>query len=152
MTGVCVCLCVAGHALIDLMHRTSEKAPQCGRRVLCRHPFQESKRAYVNPAKVESLHKVNLCLLPLFIRLLLAVLCHICVQASFWIYTFIYTYHCTHDKKVSLQGGPMSSKLNNPVALLVSWGTCEWVNVVSFSEPVTSGEYCSAHRHSELLI
>lgn len=47
-----------GHALIDLMHRTSEAAPQCGSRVLCRHPFQESKRAYVSPTKVELLHKL----------------------------------------------------------------------------------------------
>ncbi|KAG7170994.1 Nicotinate phosphoribosyltransferase-like [Homarus americanus] len=47
-----------GHALIDLMHRTSESAPKCGSRVLCRHPFQESKRAYVSPAKVESLFKL----------------------------------------------------------------------------------------------
>lgn len=47
-----------GHALIDLMHRTTEAAPLPGTRVLCRHPFQESKRAYVSPAKVEALHKV----------------------------------------------------------------------------------------------
>ncbi|XP_063869239.1 nicotinate phosphoribosyltransferase-like isoform X1 [Scylla paramamosain] len=47
-----------GHALIDLMHRTSEEAPQSGKRVLCRHPFQEGKRAYVSPAKVEPLHKM----------------------------------------------------------------------------------------------
>ncbi|KAK4323095.1 hypothetical protein Pmani_006185 [Petrolisthes manimaculis] len=47
-----------GHALIDLMHRTQEPAPKCGSRVLCRHPFQESKRAYVSPAQVESLHKL----------------------------------------------------------------------------------------------
>ncbi|XP_071547776.1 nicotinate phosphoribosyltransferase isoform X5 [Panulirus ornatus] len=47
-----------GHALIDLMHRTTESAPKCGSRVLCRHPFQESKRAYVSPAKVEALFKL----------------------------------------------------------------------------------------------
>ncbi|KAK3866386.1 hypothetical protein Pcinc_028081 [Petrolisthes cinctipes] len=40
------------------MHRTQEAAPECGSRVLCRHPFQESKRAYVSPAQVESLHKL----------------------------------------------------------------------------------------------
>ncbi|XP_069957166.1 nicotinate phosphoribosyltransferase-like [Cherax quadricarinatus] len=40
------------------MHRTSESAPKCGSRVLCRHPFQESKRAYVSPAKVEALFKL----------------------------------------------------------------------------------------------
>lgn len=47
-----------GHALIDLMQRTEEPAPQSETRVLCRHPFQESKRAYVCPAKVESLFKL----------------------------------------------------------------------------------------------
>lgn len=49
-----------GHALIDLMQRQSEAPPEVGQRVLCRHPFQESKRAYVNPSRVESLYKVRL--------------------------------------------------------------------------------------------
>nr|XP_024215828.1 nicotinate phosphoribosyltransferase-like isoform X4 [Halyomorpha halys] len=47
-----------GHALIDLLQRSVETPPQIGIRVLCRHPFQESKRAYVIPAKVESLLKL----------------------------------------------------------------------------------------------
>ncbi|XP_015126325.1 nicotinate phosphoribosyltransferase isoform X2 [Diachasma alloeum] len=47
-----------GHALIDLLQRSTEPAPQVGRRVLCRHPFQESKRAYVIPTRVETLHRV----------------------------------------------------------------------------------------------
>ncbi|XP_074110297.1 nicotinate phosphoribosyltransferase isoform X1 [Cotesia typhae] len=46
------------HALIDLLQRCDEPAPQVGTRVLCRHPFQESKRAYVIPTRVETLHKV----------------------------------------------------------------------------------------------
>jgi len=47
-----------GHALIDLMQRPTEGPPQVGKRVLCRHPFEESKRAYVMPHKVEPLYKV----------------------------------------------------------------------------------------------
>ncbi|XP_054266130.1 nicotinate phosphoribosyltransferase isoform X2 [Macrosteles quadrilineatus] len=47
-----------GHALIDLMQRSIEPPPQAGERVLCRHPFQESKRAYVIPTSVEALYKV----------------------------------------------------------------------------------------------
>ena len=31
---------------------------QIGKRVLCRHPFEESKRAYVMPHKVEAMYKV----------------------------------------------------------------------------------------------
>ncbi|XP_048728203.1 nicotinate phosphoribosyltransferase-like isoform X2 [Ostrea edulis] len=46
-----------GNALVDLIMQPSENAPKPGERVLCRHPFQESKRAYVIPAKVELLHK-----------------------------------------------------------------------------------------------
>ncbi|XP_053613392.1 nicotinate phosphoribosyltransferase isoform X2 [Plodia interpunctella] len=47
-----------GHALIDLLQRSSEAPPEVGQKVLCRHPFQESKRAYVIPSKVEHLYKV----------------------------------------------------------------------------------------------
>lgn len=48
-----------GYALIDLLQRSTEEVPQVKHKVLCRHPFQESKRAYVIPSRVESLHKVN---------------------------------------------------------------------------------------------
>ncbi|XP_076246945.1 nicotinate phosphoribosyltransferase isoform X2 [Calliopsis andreniformis] len=47
-----------GYALIDLLQRSTEEVPQVKHKVLCRHPFQESKRAYVIPTRVESLHKV----------------------------------------------------------------------------------------------
>lgn len=47
-----------GHALIDLMQKNNEPAPEVGQKVLCRHPFQESKRAYVIPSIIEPLYKV----------------------------------------------------------------------------------------------
>ncbi|XP_061385753.1 nicotinate phosphoribosyltransferase isoform X2 [Danaus plexippus] len=47
-----------GHALVDLLQRSNERPPAVGRKVLCRHPFQEAKRAYVIPSKVEHLYKV----------------------------------------------------------------------------------------------
>lgn len=49
----------SGHALVDLIQRSVESTPQVSEKVLCRHPFQESKRAYVIPSKVERL--LNLC-------------------------------------------------------------------------------------------
>lgn len=49
-----------GHALIDLMQKQNEPAPVVGQKVLCRHPFQESKRAHVNPSRVEPLYKVRI--------------------------------------------------------------------------------------------
>jgi len=45
-----------GHAIIDLMMLPDEKPPEENKRVLCRHPFQESKRAWVIPSKVESMY------------------------------------------------------------------------------------------------
>jgi len=47
-----------GHMLIDLLQRPGEEPPQVGKRVLCRHPFEESKRSYALPTKVEPLYKV----------------------------------------------------------------------------------------------
>ncbi|XP_017468083.1 PREDICTED: nicotinate phosphoribosyltransferase isoform X5 [Rhagoletis zephyria] len=47
-----------GHALIDLLQKVTEPPPSIGQKVLCRHPFQESKRAYVIPSHVELLYKV----------------------------------------------------------------------------------------------
>ena len=48
-----------GHkALIDLMIHDSEPAPEKGKKILCRHPFHESKRAWVVPGRVEPLYKL----------------------------------------------------------------------------------------------
>ncbi|CAH0553768.1 unnamed protein product [Brassicogethes aeneus] len=44
-----------GFALIDLLQRSVEEPPKINEKVLCRHPFQESKRAFVIPSRVESL-------------------------------------------------------------------------------------------------
>lgn len=49
----------SGHALIDLLQRAVEPPPEVGEKVLCRHPFEESKRAYVIPTKVERLLKLH---------------------------------------------------------------------------------------------
>lgn len=47
-----------GHALVDLMQKLDEPTPLVGEKVLCRHPFQESKRTYVKPSRVEPLYRV----------------------------------------------------------------------------------------------
>ncbi|KFM78613.1 Nicotinate phosphoribosyltransferase, partial [Stegodyphus mimosarum] len=47
-----------GHALIDLLQMKDEPPPEIGKKVLVRHPFQESKRAYVQPVKVQNLHEL----------------------------------------------------------------------------------------------
>lgn len=47
-----------GFALVDLLQRSVEVPPESKEKVLCRHPFEESKRAYVIPSKVERLLNV----------------------------------------------------------------------------------------------
>ncbi|MCO5558612.1 hypothetical protein L7F22_012198 [Adiantum nelumboides] len=48
---------VEGVALVDLLKGVDEPAPKVDERILCRHPFSESKRAFVAPTKVEKLYK-----------------------------------------------------------------------------------------------
>ncbi|KAL0332213.1 UNVERIFIED_CONTAM: Nicotinate phosphoribosyltransferase 2 [Sesamum calycinum] len=43
--------------LVDIMTGENEPSPKVGERLLCRHPFNESKRAYVVPQRVEELMK-----------------------------------------------------------------------------------------------
>ncbi|XP_076261134.1 nicotinate phosphoribosyltransferase-like [Rhynchophorus ferrugineus] len=44
-----------GYALVDLLLRSTEQPPNENEKILCRHPLEESKRAYMMPAKVEKL-------------------------------------------------------------------------------------------------
>ncbi|XP_075510576.1 nicotinate phosphoribosyltransferase 1-like isoform X2 [Primulina tabacum] len=46
-----------GYPLVDIMTRENEPPPKLGEQILCRHPFSESKRAYVVPQRVEELMK-----------------------------------------------------------------------------------------------
>ncbi|KAF5284652.1 hypothetical protein FQR65_LT13483 [Abscondita terminalis] len=48
----------SGHSLVDLLQKFDEDPPEPGKKVLCRHPFEESKRAFVTPSKVEKLYKI----------------------------------------------------------------------------------------------
>ncbi|MDP3784577.1 MAG: nicotinate phosphoribosyltransferase [bacterium] len=44
--------------ILDLMVHVGELAPAAGKKILCRHPFIETKRVYVTPTKVERLHHI----------------------------------------------------------------------------------------------
>lgn len=48
---------VEGYALVDIMNGEDEPPPKAEERLLCRHPFIESKRAHVIPQRVENLYK-----------------------------------------------------------------------------------------------
>jgi hypothetical protein len=47
-----------GIPLVDLMSLVGEADPQPGVEILCRHPFDASKRAKVIPHRVELLHNI----------------------------------------------------------------------------------------------
>lgn len=44
--------------LVDLILATTEPAPEVGQRIMCRHPFQGNKRAYVTPSRVKEMLKL----------------------------------------------------------------------------------------------
>lgn len=47
-----------GEAICDVMNMSIETEPQVGQRILVRHPFDERKRMFVVPSKVEKLHEL----------------------------------------------------------------------------------------------
>lgn len=46
----------SGHPILDIMQEVGADAPKVGDRIMCRHPFQETKRAIVIPSQVVPLH------------------------------------------------------------------------------------------------
>ena len=47
-----------GVMILDLLVPRTHAPPEVGERILCRHPFDHNKRAYVTPTKVIALHKL----------------------------------------------------------------------------------------------
>eukprot|EP00029_Vermamoeba_vermiformis_P008870 TRINITY_DN4267_c0_g1_i1.p1 TRINITY_DN4267_c0_g1~~TRINITY_DN4267_c0_g1_i1.p1 ORF type:complete len:534 (+),score=130.04 TRINITY_DN4267_c0_g1_i1:104-1705(+) len=45
-----------GKAILDMLVEVGHEAPEVNKSILCRHPFDESKRAYVTASSVEALH------------------------------------------------------------------------------------------------
>lgn len=46
----------AGEAVLDLLIASGTTPPVPQKRILCRHPFDANKRAYVTPSRVQALH------------------------------------------------------------------------------------------------
>jgi len=46
-----------GSPIFDVLTKVGGFKPDVGKKILCRHPFEETKRAWVTPSKVELLHK-----------------------------------------------------------------------------------------------
>lgn len=44
--------------ILDLLIRENESPPEVGQRFLCRHPFEEQKRVFVTPSRVEKLSSI----------------------------------------------------------------------------------------------
>lgn len=49
-----------GFALIDLLQKSIEDSPIAKTKLLCRHPFDQKKRAFVVPSAIKPLYKVKL--------------------------------------------------------------------------------------------
>jgi len=47
-----------GRSLLDLLTLEEEPNPEPNRQILCRHPFEESRRAFACPVRVEPLHRL----------------------------------------------------------------------------------------------
>ena len=48
----------AGLPMLDLLIVAGSAVPQVGQKIMCRHPFDEKKRCYVIPSRVEPLHQL----------------------------------------------------------------------------------------------
>lgn len=46
--------------MIDLLKKSVEDPPIAKTKLLCRHPFDQKKRAFVVPSEIKPLYKVNL--------------------------------------------------------------------------------------------
>jgi nicotinate phosphoribosyltransferase len=44
--------------VIDLICRVGGEVPEAGKRILCKHPFDEVKRCYITPSRVVALHSL----------------------------------------------------------------------------------------------